>query len=99
MQLPHVSDHKKLVELKDHLAETLDSDGAARAGAAIDDLRAIFDLRVWRQHPGTEERGRRGMQRLDVDLPTADWQGTWRYVQARAVAALSALREEIEALI
>ncbi|MGP0050407.1 MAG: hypothetical protein ACLPZR_16365 [Solirubrobacteraceae bacterium] len=99
LQLPDTEDHKKLVDLKGHLAQALDSAGAARTDAAIDDLRAVFDLRVWRQHPGTDERGRRGMQRLGIDLPTADWPGTWRYLQARVVAALAALREEIEALI
>ena len=91
------SEESKLVTLRDYLEETL-GDGSARAAAAVDDLRAVFDLRVWRQHPGTDERGARGMARLGLPLPVFDWGAAWGQVQARSVAALSTLREEVEVL-
>jgi hypothetical protein len=57
-----------------------------------------LDLRAWRQDPGADDRGRRGMQRLGVQLPTFNYEAAWRHLQARAVAALNALREEVEAI-
>ncbi len=36
------------------------------------------------------------MARLGLSLPVFDWGAAWAQVQARAVATLSALREEIE---
>ncbi len=100
LQLPEAEGNKTLIELKGYLLQKLPGEAAARAEHAVDDLRAFFDLRTWRQHPGgrPEEQGRRGMQRLGVELPTGDWQGAWQHLQVRAVAALSALREEVDAL-
>ena len=91
-------DASKLVDLGAYLQAKLSEESATRAVDAINDLRALFDLRVWRQHTGTEDRAARGMRRLGISLPVHDWSGAWRDVQARAVAALSALREEIETL-
>ena len=76
----------------------LPEDAAARTDDAVDDLRAVFDLRAWRQHEGTDARAHRGMQRLGLALPPADWGEAWANVQSKAVIALSALREEIEML-
>lgn len=100
LQLPGSEGNRKLSDLSDYLDTTLPPEGADRARAAVDDLRAFFDIRAWRQHAGSraEKQGRRGMQRLGVQLPTADWQGAWLHLQARAVAGLCALREEIETL-
>jgi hypothetical protein len=58
----------------------------------------LFDLRVWHQHTGTESRAARGMRRLRISLPVYDWGSAWRHIQARTVAALSAVREETETL-
>ncbi len=91
------SEESKLVTLRSYLEQKM-GDRSARAVAAIDDLRAVFDLRVWRQHPSTDERGARRMAHLGLSLPVFDWGAAWEHVQARAVAALSALREEIETL-
>jgi hypothetical protein len=38
------------------------------------------------------------MSRLGIVLPVVDWAEAWQKVQARTVAALAALREEIETL-
>lgn len=88
----------KLIDLGAYLKAKLTEESTARAIEAVDDLRALFDLRVWRQHTGTDDRAARGMRRLGISLPVHDWDGAWRHIQARAVAALSALREEIETL-
>jgi hypothetical protein len=87
-----------LVGLGTFLQAKLSEGSATRGVDAINDLRALFDLRVWRQHTGTEGRAARGMRRLGISLPVHDWSAAWRDVQARTVAALSALREEVETL-
>ncbi len=88
----------ELFELATYLASELPEESSERASSAIEVLRGVFDLRVWRQHKGTDERAARGMRRLDLVLPPADWGVAWQHVQARAVAALSALREELDSL-
>ena len=100
LQPPDSESNKSLTDLKRYLAENLPGEALARAELAVDVLRAFFDIRAWRQHPSgrAETQGRRGMERLEVELPTSDWQGAWRHLHARAVAALSALREEVDAL-
>jgi hypothetical protein len=65
---------------------------------AVDDLRAFFALRVGRQHPGADQRATGAIQRLGLTLPITDWGGAWQQLQGTAVAALSALREEVEGL-
>jgi hypothetical protein len=100
--LDHVSlpdsKNSKLIDLTNYLNEHLDAESSDRTTNAIDDLRAIFDLRAWRQHPGTEARLQKGMRRLGVELPSAEWGATWNTIQARCVAALGAIREEVEQL-
>jgi hypothetical protein len=98
LEIPTAKGHK-LVDLKAYLETKLKADGVVRAREAVDDLRAFIDLRVWRQHPGADERARKGAERLGVELATGDWEGMWRYLQARATAALATLREEIESIV
>lgn len=98
MNVPDATEGGKLFELKSYLSSKLPEDAAARTDDAADDLRAVFDLRVWRQHEGTDARAHRGMQRLGLTLPPADWGEAWAQVQSKSVIALSALREEIETL-
>ena len=96
IRLPGCEGNQKLVDLRDRLDQLLDRDSSARANAAVDDLRAVVALRVWRQHPGTDKAGRQAAQRLGVTLPSEDWSGTWGRLISRSVEALSAIREEIE---
>lgn len=97
----NVPDQKesKLSNLSEYLRTELTEESATRALDAVDDLRALFDLRVWRQHVGTEGRAARGMSRLGISLPVYEWNDAWHHIQARTVAALSAIREEIETLV
>jgi hypothetical protein len=92
-------DESRLFDLGEYLRAKLTEESTARAVEAVDDLRALFDLRVWRQHAGTEARAAKGMSRLGISLPVYEWGGAWHHIQARTVAALSALREEIETLL
>jgi len=85
-----------LVDLDGYLSKQLDDDAAVLASEALADLRGLFNLRAWRQHPGTEGRGLDAMRRLGVRLPTDDWGTAWRTLQIRTVAALNALRDQIE---
>lgn len=98
LELPDRTDMAQLTDLRAYLTDRLSGEPAQRASAAISDLQAFLDLRAWRQHPGADDRGRRGMQQLGLQLPTFDYQAAWRHLQARAVMALSALREELEVL-
>jgi hypothetical protein len=86
-----------LKDLEAYLKERLDVDAAGRACEAVKDLRALFALRAWRQHAGgADDRGHGGMRRLGLQLPASDWATAWATVQGRSVAALNALREEVE---
>ena len=38
------------------------------------------------------------MNRLGISLPVYEWGSAWHHIQVRTVAALSALRDEIETL-
>jgi len=98
LNLPGAKDGA-LNALEARLRKDLGEESAGRAVESIGDLRAIVDLRVWRQHVGTERRAARGLRRLGIQEPVTDWAGTWQLVQARAVAALSTLREEVETLL
>jgi hypothetical protein len=91
------SDGHKLTDLDAYLQGAL-GESANRASEAIGDLRALFDLRVWRQHSGTERRAAAGMSRLGIVLPVVNWADAWQKVQGRTIVALSALREEAETL-
>ena len=86
---------KTLFDLGQYLERALPDESRSRALEAVEDLRAIIDLRAWRQH-GNSERLERGMKRLNVKLPTNDWAGNWVTIQWRSVHALNAIREEIE---
>jgi hypothetical protein len=96
IRLPGAAGHKRLVDLRDYVGEALESEAAERAQEAVDDLRAIVHLRNWRQHPGADGPAYRAARRLGIALPSDDWGATWNQVRARSVAALSAIREEIE---
>lgn len=97
MEIPGKDDNK-LVDLKSYMQEKLGPDASTRAVGAIDDLKAVFDVRVGRQHAGTDARAARGMSHLGIPFPIYDWGTAWQQVQARTVAALSALREEVTPL-
>jgi hypothetical protein len=99
LRLPGHDGGKKLADLKDYLAKHLPADSIPRAEQAIDDLRQMFAVRAWRQHPGADQRSAAALRSLDIALPTSDWGAAWQKLQARAVAALASLREEIETLI
>lgn len=98
LEIPGLEGRRKLNDLRTHLDSVLPPDSADRACGAIDDLRAFAALRGWRQHPGADDRGANAMRRLGLQLPTADWDTAWGHLKARAVAALAAVREEVQAL-
>ena len=96
LHLPTQPAPAKLTDLDTYLTSELPVDSAARTREAVADLRSLFALRAWRQHPGADERLRNAKIRLGLQLPTNDWGDAWTVVQARAINALNALREEIE---
>jgi hypothetical protein len=100
LRIPGRHDHGKLFDLQTYLSTDVLGAGAVRAGESITDLRALFDLRAWRQHPGgdAEAKAALAMERLGLRLPTGAWGTAWQVVQGRVVEALNALREEVELL-
>lgn len=100
LRIPRSPGNGKLFDLQTYLSADVLGAGSVRAGEAITDLRALFDLRAWRQHPGgdAEAKAVRAMERLGVRLPTGDWGLAWQIVQVRMVGAINALREEVELL-
>jgi hypothetical protein len=98
IRLPRQAGDRKLVELRALLGQALKADAATRAQDAVNVLRDIVALRVWRQHPGTDQIGTAAADRLGIAFPSEDWSATWDQVRERAVSALSAIREEIDQL-
>jgi hypothetical protein len=96
IRLPGQPGDKKLIDLRSFLAQRLDRDSSDRTTVAVDDLRVVVALRVWRQHPGADKAARHAAQRLGLTLPSDDWGHTWQRLRSRSVEALSVIREEIE---
>ena len=96
--VPGVQGDSPLTALQTLLSRHLSDQSAPRALRAVDDLRAVFDLRAWAQHSGNRAhlRAQRAMQRLRVELPTVAWNDAWERLRISTVAALNALREEVE---
>ncbi|HXY43898.1 MAG TPA: hypothetical protein VEH29_06905 [Acidimicrobiales bacterium] len=87
----------QLIDLQALMEAKLADEARERTIAAVEDLRALFALRSWRQQGDGSTRAARGMRQLGVSLPTADWRQAWDTVRARCISALNALREEVEA--
>jgi hypothetical protein len=96
IRLPGQGGDRKLVDLRTFLQQRLARDSSERTTVAIDDLRAVVALRVWRQHPGADKGARDAAQRLGITLPSDDWGDTWQRLRSRSVEALSVIREEVE---
>jgi hypothetical protein len=97
LRLPGAPVSGKLNDLKSYLAGQLPAIAANAVNAAIDDLRNVPDIRATRLHSGPT-RGITAMRRLGGDLLSGDWEGQWRTIQVRVVAALNTLRNEVDQL-
>ena len=82
----------------DVVGRLLGQDAAARAGEAIRTLESIIALRDADQHGEASGRAVTAHRELRITYPTTDWRSAWEIVSTQAVNALSALREEIEAI-
>jgi hypothetical protein len=98
IRIPGQGGDRKLVDLRSFLEQRLARDSSDRTTVAIDDLRGVVALRVWRQHPGADKGARDAAQRLGLTLPSDDWSDTWQRLRSRSVEALSVIREEIEVI-
>jgi hypothetical protein len=76
-----------------YLASRLSAEAIDRVRVGLGDLRAITRIRAWRQH-GSESAG--AFARLQAPYPPRAWGSLWDVVRARAVAALDAIREEVQ---
>ena len=81
LRLPPETGDKKLVDLGEFLGRILKDDVATRAQDAVDVLRDIVALRVWRQHPGTDKVGGKAARRLGIAFPSESWGATWNQIR------------------
>jgi hypothetical protein len=87
-----------LNNMKGRLGELLGTEESARACAAVDVLRMIFDLRAAQQHQGADTRAVRARTALGLARFGSDWAGAWNHLRATVVQALTVIREEISPL-
>jgi hypothetical protein len=87
-----------LDRLKEFLPPHLpDNASRARVEAAIRTLRRINHVRRGGQHQGAADVRTSAFQALGIPFPPDDWGSAWASIQARAVEAFNAIREEIQA--
>lgn len=87
-----------LNNMKGRLSDLLGNDTAGRAGAAVDTLRRIFQVRAGQQHHGADIGAEGARTALGLTHFGADWAGAWDHLRATAVQALTIIREEISPL-
>lgn len=85
-----------LVRLERFITEGLDV-SPERVHEAVATLRAVVRVRARAQHSGGADEVVGAYRQLDIPFPPLDFGWTWQLVQRRAVAALDALREELQA--
>lgn len=89
---------RSLTNMKARLGELLGNEEAARARAAVDTLRMLFDLRAAQQHQGADTRAVKAQTALGLARFGSDWAGAWDHLRATVVQALTIIREEISPL-
>ena len=87
-----------LNNMKGRLSDLLGEEASGRAGAEVDRLRWIFELRAGQQHHGADTRAERARTALGLAQFGADWAGAWDHMRATVVQALTIIREEISSL-
>jgi hypothetical protein len=82
------------------LEELRESAAQERVARAVDELKCINRIRVGGQHGGKKPSTQavQAFQELGISFPPTDWGSAWDSVRTRAVEALSAIREEIQAI-
>ena len=83
----------RLLEFARTNAGAVDS---SRLSDAIASLKAISDIRAGAQHDDARSRAIDGLAKLGLPYPPPGWDVAWIAIEARAVEALNAIREEIE---
>jgi hypothetical protein len=96
--LPRQTTENPLAPLEEHLAGRVRSAGEARVRRAVTDLEHALALRDAAQHAEAGDRAVRALNALGVGHPISDFASAWTTVSAKAVEALSAIREELATL-
>jgi hypothetical protein len=93
---PGVDGHP-LERMKAFLLGRLPSEASERVTNAIDVLDAARRMRVGGQHHGASPVTIAACARLNIAYPVSDWSEAWSRIQAKATAAVDAIRDEIQA--
>jgi hypothetical protein len=93
---PGVDGHP-LERMKAFLLGRLPSEANERVTNAIDILDAARKMRVGGQHHGASPVTIAACARLNIAYPVSDWSEAWSRIQAKAAAAVDAIRDEIQA--
>jgi len=88
---------KSLKQVEEFLRTKLPESARQRVRQAGETLRAINALRRGRQHHGADRHEPHAYRTLGLIYPPGDWGSAWGHIQMRAVEALNALREELQA--
>jgi hypothetical protein len=104
MKVPPLADAKSnklgtLERLRIYLGSERPVTGVDRVERAIATLKSIVRVRVGAQHPNTRGEAAAAFKSLSLDFPPSDWGAAWMTIQARAVEALDAIREEVEEMV
>jgi hypothetical protein len=84
-----------LNNMKARLSGLLGAEAAGRAHAAVDTLRAVFDLRAGQQHHAADTRAEHARITLGLTQFSNDWAGAWDHLRSAVVQALATISEEI----
>lgn len=80
-----------LVCLQEKIQDTAERENVA---AAMDDLRAINEVRNKLRHGGSELA--EALHRLGIEYPTRDYAQAWNQMRSKAAAALTSIRAALE---
>lgn len=89
------SEEGTLKRLEGFLSTEATEGDASRIREALLDLKAAVAIRAGGAHTGARVRSIEGFSRLGLSFPPTGWEEAWHVVEARTVAALNTLREEI----
>jgi hypothetical protein len=88
-----------LNRLRIHLETYLTAEAMARVLTALDLLQKVTHLRNAGQHVGAAGQAAQALPAFGLSYPIMNYQAAWWSVQTHVIAALGAIREEVQATI
>jgi hypothetical protein len=95
LRVPGNADDGVLVRLDAFLTGHLSQEGIARVRAGLKKLQLVTRVRNAAQHAGAATSAAKALPAFGLTYPVTDFPAAWRTVQAHAVEALEAIRDEV----